>query len=120
MNKRDEARIERALAHHLTEACEAAKAELIGFSWLTHEVDYTRFPHSLQVTWIFGTEAQKGAMRREDLERIRVLTEDALNQAGIDIKALSAPVHLDSEEACRKSDGGDWARRLARRLAARH
>ncbi|WP_462380240.1 hypothetical protein [Pseudomonas sp. Marseille-QA0892] len=112
--------MERALARYLTQACEAAEAELVGFSWLTHEVDYARFPQSLQVTWIFETEAQKDAMRGEDVERIQALTGDALQQAGVDMMPLKAPVHLDSEEACRQIDGGDWSRRLARRLATRH
>ena len=57
LSKRDQARIERRLVATLTEACETAKAEIEGFSWLTHEVDYTVFPASLMVTWIFDTLA---------------------------------------------------------------
>lgn len=112
--------MEQALARYLTDACEAAKAELVGFSWLTHEIDYARFPQSLQITWIFETEGQKAAMRGAGAARIESLTRDALEQAGIDIKALMAPVHLDSEEACQQIDGGNWSRRLARRLATKH
>ena len=47
--KRDSARIERRLVATLTDACETAKAEIRGFEWLTHTVDYTAFPQSLRV-----------------------------------------------------------------------
>lgn len=48
LGKRDQTRMERQLSSCLTQACEAGKAEIVGFSWLTHEVDYARFPESLQ------------------------------------------------------------------------
>lgn len=59
LGKRGQTRMERQLSSCLTQACEAGKAEIVGFSWLTHEVDYARFPESLQVTWVFATEAQR-------------------------------------------------------------
>lgn len=59
LSKRDQARIERRLVVTLTEACETAKAEIVGFAWLTHEVDYSAFPASLRVTWVFDTLANK-------------------------------------------------------------
>lgn len=120
-SKRDQTRIERQLSSSLTEACEAGKAQIVGFSWLTHEVDYGRFPESLQVTWIFTTEALKAdalAQGQDDL--MRTLTRVALNEAGIDLEKLSAPVRFDSEEACNRVDGGDWPRRLARSAKTRH
>jgi hypothetical protein len=121
MNKRDQSRLERELARSLTDACEMAKSELVGFAWLTHEVDYDRFPHSLQVTWIFETEAHKAdASTDRNRKRIASLTCDALSQVGIDIAAVKAPIHLDSEEACLKADAGEWPHRLARRMATRH
>ncbi|MGK9546088.1 hypothetical protein O6486_23965, partial [Salmonella enterica subsp. enterica] len=55
--KRDTARLERRLVATLTEACETAKAEIPGFEWLTHTVDYAAFPQSLRVIWVFDTRA---------------------------------------------------------------
>ncbi|MGU0799789.1 hypothetical protein ACSETL_32560, partial [Pseudomonas aeruginosa] len=51
-SKRDHARIERRLIASLTDACEAAKAEIVGFDWLTHEANYQAFPQSLRVIWV--------------------------------------------------------------------
>ncbi len=42
-SKRDHARIERRLIASLIDACEAAKAEIVGFDWLTHEATTKRF-----------------------------------------------------------------------------
>ncbi len=115
LSKRDQSRLERELSRTLTDACEAAKAELVGFSWLTHEVDYARFPESLQVTWIFATEAQKAQALADGQDRLmRTLTREALAAAGIEMDALPAAVHFDSEEACDRLDGGNWRQRLAR------
>jgi hypothetical protein len=113
--------MERQLSSCLSQACEAGKAEIVGFSWLTHEVDYARFPESLQVTWIFATEAQRAlAIGSGQAARMQTLTRAALAEAGIDMSALIAPVRFDSEEACTRSDGGDWHRRLARNATTRH
>ncbi len=120
-SKRDQARIERQLSRCLTDACEAAKAQIVGFSWLTHVVDYDRFPESLQITWIFTMEAQKtDALAQGQDALMRTLTRAALDQAGIDMEKLIAPVRFDSEEACKRSDGGDWQRRLARSATTWH
>ena len=121
LSKRDQTRMERQLSSCLREACEAAKAEIVGFSWLTHEVDYARFPESLQVSWIFATEAQRAqAIEEGQAARMQALTQAALAEAGIDMSALIAPVRFDSEEACKRNDGGDWQRRLARNAMTRH
>ena len=121
LSKRDQTRMERQLSSCLREACEAAKAEIVGFSWLTHEVDYTCFPESLQVTWIFATEAQRAqAIEEGHAARMQALTRAALAEAGIDMAALIAAVRFDSEEACKRNDGGDWQRRLARNATTRH
>ncbi len=121
LGKRDQTRMERQLSSCLTQACEAGKAEIVGFSWLTHEVDYAHFPESLQVTWVFATEAQRAmAIGQGQGARMQVLTRAALAEAGIDMDALIAPVRFDSEEACKRNDGGDWQRRLARNATTRH
>ncbi|AJE13546.1 hypothetical protein [Stutzerimonas balearica] len=121
LGKRDQTRMERQLSSCLTQACEAGKAEIVGFNWLTHEVDYARFPESLQVTWVFATEAQRAlAIDTGQGARMQALTRAALAEAGIDMDALIAPVRFDSEEACKRNDGGDWQRRLARNAATRH
>ena len=115
LSKRDCARIERALVATLTDACETAKAEIPGFEWLTHTVNYADFPQSLVVTWIFDTRANKEHALATGLDnRLRELTATALREADIPPVPLKRCVHFDCEEACQTQHGGNWHLRLTR------
>ncbi|XVJ47270.1 hypothetical protein ACDZ94_22580 [Pseudomonas sp. UBT] len=112
--KRDNARIERRLVATLTEACEIAKAEIPGFDWLTHTVDYAIFPQSLRVIWVFDTRANLDhALATGAEQRMRELTAAALHDAEVAPVPMERCVRFDSEEACSAQHGGDWRRRLA-------
>jgi hypothetical protein len=114
LTPRDSARLERRLVATLTEACETAKAEIPGFEWLTHTVDYAAFPHSLRVIWVFDTRASKDqALASGADQRMRELTAAALHDAEVAAVNLERCVRFDSEEACNTQHGGDWRRRLA-------
>ncbi|PRN03253.1 hypothetical protein A0O30_18410 [Pseudomonas sp. LLC-1] len=116
LGKREMARLERELVACLTEACETAKAEIVGFSWLTHRLDPEDFPGSLRVTWVFEQEAEKAAaVAGEAKARMLTLTRLALEQAGIQLDHPAWHVRFDSEEACKQSHAGDWIKRLNRR-----
>ncbi|MHC8344598.1 hypothetical protein [Pseudomonas sp. RT6P73] len=116
LSKRDHARIERRLVATLTEACETAKAQIVGFEWLTHEVDYDEFPSSLRVVWVFDTQANKDqALASGQGERMVELTAIALNEAEVLVSQVSAHVQFDSEEQCQRANGGNWQQRLARK-----
>ena len=80
LGKREMARLERELVACLTEACETAKAEIVGFSWLTHRLDPEDFPGSLRVTWVFEQEADKtAAVAGQAKARMLALTSQALS-----------------------------------------
>ncbi|MEE3635883.1 hypothetical protein UIA24_16710 [Pseudomonas sp. AL 58] len=114
-NKRDQANIERRLVATLTEACETAKAEIVGFCWLTHTVDYRAFPSSLKVTWVFDTLTNKQqALASGQGARMVELTAAALVEAGIALDPVSTHVHYDTEEQCQRTHAGNWQQRLAR------
>lgn len=114
--KRDNARLERRLVATLTEACETAKAEIPGFEWLTHTVDYAAFPQSLRVVWVFDTQANKAhAVSTGADQRMRELTATALQDAEVAPVVMARCVSVDSEEECHAQHGGDWRRRLARK-----
>ncbi|WP_053268708.1 hypothetical protein [Pseudomonas chlororaphis] len=114
-SKREQARLERRLVASLTDACETAKAEIVGFSWLTHVADRAAFPASLRVVWVFDTQASKTrALACGQGERMLELTVMALHDAGLELQALAAHVRYDSEEQCRRINGGNWQKRLAR------
>lgn len=120
LSKREQAHIERRLVATLTEACETAKAEIVGFSWLTHEMDYAVFPSSLMVVWIFDTQANKDrALASGQGERMVELTAVALGEADVLVSPVSAHVHFDSDEQCQRAHAGNWQQRLARKRSTR-
>ncbi|MBV6824596.1 hypothetical protein [Pseudomonas sp. PD9R] len=121
LNKREQAQIERLLVVTLTEACETAKAEIVGFEWLTHEVDYNDFPSSLRVIWVFDTQAQMNlALASGQRERMIELTSAALYEADVQLRPIAAHVQFDSEEQCQRANAGNWQQRLARRHSTRN
>jgi hypothetical protein len=120
LSKRDKAHIERRLVATLTEACETAKAEIVGFSWLTHEMDYEVFPSSLMVVWVFDTQANKDhALANGQGERMVELTAVALREADVLVSPVSAHVHFDTEEQCQRANAGNWQQLLARKRSTR-
>lgn len=113
MGKRELARIERRLIATLTDACETAKAEIKGFTWLTHTADLSDLARTLRVTWVFETLADKKLAEASAKVRILELTAIALKEADIDLKPSDHTVRFDSEEECQHTHGGDWNKRLA-------
>ncbi|MGM0953041.1 MAG: hypothetical protein ACQEW7_08680 [Pseudomonadota bacterium] len=119
--KRRQHQMERQLIVSLTEVCEAAKAQIPGFDWLTHDNGNHEFPAGLRVTWIFDTQANLDrALANGDDQRMRELTRVALEETGIEFQLIPACLQFDSEEACQKSQGGDWLARLAQIRRTRH
>ena len=116
LSKRELARLERELVACLTDACETAKAEIVGFSWLTHRLDPEDFPASLRITWVFEREAEKAAaLAGTGKARMLALMAQALDEAGVKLDHVAWHVRFDSEEACSRSHAGEWNRRLQQR-----
>ncbi|WP_077046993.1 hypothetical protein [Pseudomonas sp. KK4] len=111
--KRELARLERRLITTLTDACETAKLELQGFTWLTHTADPNAFAQTLKVTWVFETLADKNLAQAHAKARVFELTATALNEADLAVQPSDQSVRFDSEEECQRSHGGDWQKRLA-------
>lgn len=111
--KRELARLERRLVATLTEACETAKAEITGFTWLTHTVEPASLSETLKITWVFDTLAEKKLAQIDFKARIFALTATALNEANINLILSERNVRFDSEEECQRTHGGDWQKRLA-------
>ena len=121
LTNREQSRIERTLAATLTDACEAGKAEIVGFEWLTHDVDYQRFPASLRVIWVFASQAEQDAAIAKGQERLmQALTAAALQAADIALENPAVQVRLDNEQQCLRVDGGNWQQRLTRQRSSKH
>lgn len=112
-SKRELARIERRLITALTDACETAKGEIKGFTWLTHTADLNVLDGTLKVIWVFETLAEKNLALANAKTRIFELTAIALNEANVDLSPSDQTVRFDSEEECQRTHGGDWQKRLA-------
>ncbi len=112
---RQQRQLDQALTRSLTAACETAKAEIVGFTWVTHEVVWSDFSASLRLIWVFETEADiSRAVSQGDDQRLLALSAAALDDAGITVPSINAIVSFDSEQACQHSDQGDWRARLDR------
>ena len=117
--KRELARIERRLITTLTEACEIAKGEIKGFTWLTHTADPNALAATLKVIWVFETLSDRKLAQVGAKARIVELTTLALNKANINLKPSVRNVRFDSEEECQRTHAGDWKSRLAQSSAAK-
>ncbi|MDZ4186243.1 MAG: hypothetical protein U1D97_14865 [Desulfuromonadales bacterium] len=104
--KRKHLGIERELIRTLTLACETAKSEIVGFQWLTHEVDYERFPQSLRVIWMFDSEASRArALASSDKARMLALTLGAFDEVGISVSNIAEHVAFSVEQPARGKRG---------------
>lgn len=115
MRKTDK-KIDKQICDVLTEVCEASLKDNTGFEWLTHLVNYSRFPKSLQVICVFNTNDQLHAFTAnsshlEFNERI----QKALASIGISIN--SRQISYDTEENCAKANNGNWDVRFANVMA---
>jgi hypothetical protein len=98
----------------LTIACENSLHTIDGFCWLTHRANYTNFPASLIVTCVFETESDIEKMKANDLAKsLQQDIQKQLLKIGVIVKNVNQSIHFDSEEACQKSHGGQWDKRLA-------
>lgn len=108
-------KIDNTICKALTEACSIFLAEVEGFEWLTHRVNYTNFPASLIVTCVFDTKAnQQQAESAAECLTMQKQIQAKLLKVGVKFKVLSRQVVFDNEQACLEGHEGDWELRLAR------
>ncbi len=112
MRKTDK-KLDNSIRTALTEACELALEEFDGFSWLTHQVNYQRFPDSLRVVCVFKHDAQLMALRDSGRDvALRAMLVAGLDEIGVKLQSPAKNVQFDSEEACARDNAGNWAKRL--------
>jgi hypothetical protein len=111
MRKTDK-KLEVQLIEALTQVCKQAKTQYPGFSWLTHKVNFQRFPDSLSLVCVFDTNRELHAFNADSHARgLQALVKQQL--ASIGIKPNKAvPMVFDTEENCQHQDNGSWSRRL--------
>lgn len=112
MRKTDK-KIDNKLREALTEVCEIALENVVGFEWLTHLVNYNNFPGSLSVICIFDTNAELSEARSNQEDNcLYKLIKEKLAATGIEIRDIQQHVNFDTEENCKKENGGKWHERF--------
>jgi len=114
MNKSDK-KLEKTLRETLTEICDIALESVPGFCWITHKVDFSRYPESLKVIAVFEDESLLSLARNAHEDQfLHSLISEKLALAGIKLGKPAKQIIFDSEEACEDAHGGDWGLRLNR------
>ena len=111
MRKTDK-KIDKQLRQQLTQVCEQSLEEVHGFQWLTHLVNFERFPDSLQVVCVFDTEFSKKQYLASGSQFINTLIASKLSALGVNLRTCKQLVKFDSEEKCDLEHEGNWAKRL--------
>jgi len=109
-----EKKLEKAIVNQLTLVCEETLKSDIGFEWLTHTVDYKRFPKSLKITCVFDTrinleQAIKNNVTLTLIDKIK----SKLELADIRLKKANRQIFFDCEEDCVNQHQGNWEKRLS-------
>ncbi len=111
--KKTDKKIDKQICQALTQACELAKQEVLGFQWLTHLVNYNQFPNSLSVICIFDTKAELEQVHQAGKDQLMIsLIGRELEKINIRFKDISCHVSFDTEEACKSEYNGNWQKRF--------
>lgn len=103
MRKTDK-KMDNQLCVVLTEVCEITLKECSGFQWLTHLVNYNKFPKSLKVVCVFDTNDSVHRFIATDRhDELLILIQKKLLEVGIGINNIANHVSFDSEENRKRS-----------------
>ncbi len=110
--KKNDKKTDNTIVKVLTQVCEDLKYAVDGFQWITHFVDYGRFPQSLTVVCVFESNAHLNAIKGS--EQAALITQNIvamLSSEGITPKGNKAWVVFDAEENGADVDSGAWCSR---------
>ncbi len=112
MRKSDK-KIDNQVRVALTEVCDIALKDFFGFQWLTHTVNYNKFPQSLKIVCVFDTNENLLSFNEtNNCLQLEFLIQSKLVEIGINLKTVNKHISYDSEENCHSSHNGNWAARL--------
>lgn len=91
------------------EVCDRALEKYEGFAWLTHFANYNHFPGSLSIVCVFDTNEQ---LAKANDESLRAMIEQKLGSIDVKIQDIRQQVSFDTEENCKRENGGKWHERF--------
>ena len=94
--RKSDRKIDQQICQILTELCESEFKKIEGFQWVTHTVDYDRWPKSLQVTLMFDNhEHLVQTTKSTQKEHVKLMTQQALKRINIAIKPHQIDFQLE-------------------------
>jgi len=97
----------------LTDVCEFALKEIVGFQWLTHTVNYSNFPKSLKIVCVFDTNKSLAFfMTQKSKVELTSLIQAKLYEVDVQLKQAVDYIVYDTEQNCEREHRGKWADRL--------
>tara|TARA_R110000744_G_scaffold56547_12_gene119285 strand:+ start:9481 stop:9822 length:342 start_codon:yes stop_codon:yes gene_type:complete len=113
MRKSDK-KLDNQIVKVLTEVCHCALENIDGFEWLTHTVNFDKFPESLKIVCIFDRNITLASyLKSSDNNSLASMITSNLADIGIELKNAKNQIELDSEENCTLYHAGNWRKRLA-------
>jgi len=94
MRKTDK-KIDNKLRQALTDVCDFAIQHHHGYQWITHEVNYQRFPESLVITCMFDTQQQAQDAFSEG--GLRQVIQQKLAMLSIELKMPNKQIRFQSQ-----------------------
>jgi hypothetical protein len=111
MRKSDK-KIDNNIRNVLNQVCEQALIEVNGFVWLTHKVNYDKFPASLSIVCVF--ELNDDLIQAKSAAQDVFLTDlivQKLSTLKIKVKS-EKQISFDTEQNCESEHNGNWQLRL--------
>ncbi|MFT5815026.1 MAG: hypothetical protein ACI9VT_002797 [Psychroserpens sp.] len=113
MRKLDK-KIDNHIIKALTQVCQSALEDIDGFEWLTHTVNFEKFPESLKIICIFDSNIKlANYIKSSNNQDLAALITGSLADIGIQLKEPKNQIELDSEENCMLYHAGNWRKRLS-------
>lgn len=113
MNKKQIKKTEKQIIEQLTKVCHLALAQIEGFVWLTHTVDYDQLESSLMVVCVFDTQASASqAQLKQQQITLKNWIVEHLKTINIYLNKPDKQIKLDNEQACEAQHQGNWQVRL--------
>ena len=111
--KKTDKKIENQIRRVLTDLCEDMLKRIEGFQWLTHFVNYSNFPNSLNIVFILDTNEHLAKFKSDKAKDELIKQVDkTLSRIGIKVNNVNLHVTFDTEENCKKNNNGKWNERF--------
>lgn len=112
--KKDDKKTDKKIVKALNNVCDTLTADVAGFCWLTHFVNYANVPQSLRIVVVFDTDmALSKALGGRLKKTVSALLEKQLEKSDIFIADCEKAVLFDTEEQGADVDSTRWCRKHA-------